>query len=126
MNKLIFFGLFALMFNYINSADVEPIDFTTDSDYLCVDPAELQDQFGEELDEDICYLLETSGDKAHCCYISDGNSSGHCIAITDDEFENIVRFKKYIRDRNVDEDFEIDCSSKFVTMSLFALLALLF
>ena len=53
-----------------------------------------------------------------------GNKVG-CRGVTDDEYENIGRFKKYLEDRD-DTDYDIDCSSKFVTFSLFALLALLF
>ena len=43
----------------------------------------------------------------------------------DDEYENIVRFKKYLRDGLDVIDIDIKYSSKFVSFSLLAALALL-
>ena len=115
MNKFILVGLLALSccFN-INSTD-----------YQCQTSEIKKLQVAhEELDEEVCILLGTSGDKTHCCYL-EGNSYGQCIAINDDEYENIVRFKKYLRDGLGDDDINIKCSSKFVSFSLLAALALL-
>ena len=115
MNKFILVGLLALSccFN-INSTD-----------YQC-QTSEIKKltTAHEELDEEVCILLGTSGDKTHCCYL-EGNSYGQCIAINDDEYQNIVRFKKYLRDGLGDDDIDIKCSSKFVSFSLLAALALL-
>ena len=114
MNKFILVGLLALSccFN-INSTD-----------YQCQTSEIIKLQVAhEELDEEVCILLGTSGDKTHCCYL-EGNSYGQCIAINDDEYENIVRFKKYLRDGLGDDDINIKCSSKFVSFSLLAALAL--
>ena len=76
------------------------------------------------MDEDVCSLLGTSGDKIHWYYIEGENIESKCITINDDEFENIVRFKKYLRD-GLDDDIDIKFSSKFVSFSLLAALALL-
>ena len=46
------------------------------------------------------------------------------IKLNNDEYENIVRFKKYLRDGLGDDDIDIKCSSKFVSFSLLAALAL--
>ena len=46
----------------------------------------------------------------------------HC---NHDEYENIVRFKKYLRDGLDDDNIDIKFSSKFVSFSLLAALALL-
>ena len=115
MNKFILVGLLALSccFN-INSTD-----------YQCQTSEIKKLQAAhEDFDEEVCILLGTSGDKTHCCYL-EGNSYGQCIAINDDEYENIVRFKKYLRDGLGDDDIDIKCSSKFVSFSLLAALALL-
>ena len=115
MNKFILVGLLALSCCFdLNSAD-----------YQC-QTSEMNELIAanEDLDEDVCILLGTSGDKTHCCYI-EGEFISQCIAINDDEYENIVRFKKYLRDGLEDDDIDIKCSSKFVSFSLLAALALL-
>ena len=115
MNKFILVGLLALSCCInLNSTDYQCV--TSDINKLTT--------ANEGLDEDVCSLLGTSGDKTHCCYL-EGNSYGQCIAINDDEYENIVRFKKYLRDGLGDDDINIKCSSKFVSFSLLAALALL-
>ena len=114
MNKFILVGLLALSCCFdLNSTDYK----CQTSEYGILLLAH------EDLDEDVCILLGTSGDKTHCCYL-EGNSYGQCIAINDDEYENIVRFKKYLRDGLGDDDIDIKCSSKFVSFSLLAALAL--
>ena len=79
----------------------------------------------EELEEDYCSSLKTNGDYTHCCLFEFSNGQG-CYQITDDQYENIGRFKKYIRDQSGDDDIGIECSSRFVSFSLLAVLALLF
>ena len=76
--------------------------------------------------EDYCSSLKTSGEFTHCCYFESKNGINGCYQITDDEYENIVRFKKYLRDQIADDKLGIHCSSKFISLSLFAVLALLF
>ena len=122
MNKLIVLGLLALIINTINT-----YDFTT-----CVEfdenKSDLQSVAGDDF-EDVCPIFKTTGDFTHCCYVKESTNSSivaNCVQITDDQYENIKNFKKYIKDENGDDDFEIDCSSRFVAISLFALLAFLF
>ena len=115
MNKFILVGLLALSCCFdLNSTD-----------YEC-QTSEIGELFlaHEDFDEDVCILLGTSGDKTHCCYIEGETFLPDCIAINDDEYENIVRFKKYLRDGLGDNDIDIKCSSKFVSFSLLAALAL--
>ena len=116
MNKFILVGLLALSCCFdLNSTDYK----CQTSEYGILLLAH------EDLDEDVCILLGTSGDKTHCCYIEGDTVFPRCIAINDDEYENIVRFKKYLRDGLDDDDIDIKFSSKFVSFSLLAALALL-
>ena len=122
MNRLILLALLSLCINFINGKVSIPAQFNIDCQnttmkYL----AEVMD----EVDEDLCILLGTSEDRTHCCYYTDASES-KCIQITDDQYENIVRFKKFIRDESGDSDININCSSKFLSFSLFVVFALLF
>ena len=78
-----------------------------------------------ELEGEYCSAMKTSGDYTHCCMI-EGSNGADCYGITDDEFENVVRFKKYLRDQVGDDSIRVDCSSRFISISLLAVLALLF
>ena len=123
MNRLILLALLSLCINLINGISI-PDQFNID----CQDSTlkNLMDA-AEELDEDVCILLGTSEDRTHCCYYTDSSSEiGKCIQITDDQYENIVRFKKFLRDESGDDEIDIDCSSKFLSFSLFVVFALLF
>ena len=118
MNKLILFGLLVLLFNSI------------DGQGTC----ENWSTYGiprEDLDEDFCLLLTpTSEGATHCCYM-ELNDNPSCVELTDDQYENIVRYIKYEEDRREangegDVDIDIDCSSRFLSLSLFVVFALLF
>ena len=124
MNRLILLALLSLCINFINGKVSIPDQFNIG----CQDST-LKNlmEAAEELDEDVCILLETSEDRTHCCYYTDSSSdSGKCIQITDDQYENIVNFKKFLRDESGDSDININCSSKFLSFSLFVVFALLF
>ena len=124
MNRLILLALLSLCINFINGKVSIPDQFNID----CQDTTlkNLMEAM-EELDEDVCILLGTSEDRTHCCYYTDSSSdSGKCIQITDDQYENIVNFKKFLRDESGDSDININCSSKFLSFSLFVVFALLF
>ena len=124
MNKLIVLGFLALIINTV---------YATYSFDLCVKFKEAETELkgladSEDFDE-ICPLFRTTGDFTHCCFIKETKNDtilSRCVQITDDQYENIKNFKKYIIDENGDEDFEIDCSSRFLVISLFAVLAFLF
>ena len=122
MNRLILLALLSLCINLINGKFSIPDQFNIDcQDSTFKNLAEAM----EEVDEDLCILLGTSEDRTHCCYYTDASES-KCIQITDDQYENIVRFKKFLRDESGDSDINIDCSSKFLSFSLFVVFALLF
>ena len=123
MNRLILLALLSLCINFINGFSL-PDQFNIN----CQDSTlEELEKAAEELDEDVCILLGTSEDRTHCCYYTDSSSdSGKCIEITDDQYENIVRFKKFLRDESQDDEIDIDCSSEFLSFSLFVVFALLF
>ena len=121
MNRLILLALLSLCINFINGISL-PAKFNIN----CQDSSlEQLVVAAEELDEDVCILLGTSEDRTHCCYYTDSSES-KCIQITDDQYENIVNFKKFLRDESGDSDININCSSKFLSFSLFVVFALLF
>ena len=125
MNKLILFGLLALIINSIYAKYY----FKFCSDYDPDEADELRKMAEDDFDGDMSSIFKTDEDYTHCCYVKDSTNStinSHCVQIKDDHYENIKNFKKYIRDENDDGDFGIDCSSKFVALSLFILLSLLF
>ena len=124
MNRLILLALLSLCINFINGKVSIPNQFNIDCQNSTL--KNLMEAM-EELDEDVCILLGTSEDRTHCCYYTDSSSDyGKCIQITDDQYENIVNFKKFLRDESGDDKIDIDCSSKFLSFSLFVVFALLF
>ena len=124
MNRLILLALLSLCINFINGKVSIPDQFNIDCQETTLKNLM---EAAEEFDEDVCILLETSEDRTHCCYYTDSSSdSGKCIQITDDQYENIVNFKKFLRDESGDSDININCSSKFLSFSLFVVFALLF
>ena len=123
MNRLILLALLSLCINLINGISI-PDQFNIGCQDSTLEQLVIA---AEELDEDVCILLGTSEDRTHCCYYTDSSSDvGKCIQITDDQYENIVRFKKFLRDESGDDEIDIDCSSKFLSFSLFVVFALLF
>ena len=76
-------------------------------------------------DEDYCRMFPTPVNYTHCCYFKSDTLEG-CQPITDDQYENIKRFKKYMKQYPDYANLKIKCSGEFLTYSLFALLALLF
>ena len=76
-------------------------------------------------DDDQCRIYPTHMNYSHCCYVNiDGDE--RCMQITDDQYENIKRFKSYYKQKYSISSFKIKCSGEFLTYSLFALLAFLF
>ena len=123
MNRLILLALLSLCINFINGISL-PAKFNINCQDSSLEQLVIA---ADELDEDVCILLGTSEDRTHCCYYTDSSSdSGKCIQITDDQYENIVNFKKFLRDESGDSDININCSSKFLSFSLFVVFALLF
>ena len=80
-----------------------------------------------DLDEDVCSMLVPTGTcNTHCCYVEINDNPSMCDELSDDEYENIGRYIKYLEGISPNEDLEIDCSSKFLSLSLIAVAALLF
>ncbi len=80
-----------------------------------------------DLDEDVCSMLVPTGTcNTHCCYVEINDNPSMCDELSDDEYENIGRYIKYLEGMSPNENFEIDCSSKFLSLSLIAVAALLF
>ena len=109
MNKLILFGLLAVLINSVFSLACGSWDKLNVS--------------LDDLDEDHCAMLSPESG-THCC-LFEVNDAVRCDEITDDEYENIGRYIDYWEDIN-GTDIDVDCSSKFISLSLFAILALLF
>ena len=112
MNKLTLILLFVLSLNFIKGLEYGNCNDTT---------------YDEAPDEDYCAMLKVDNEYPHCCHVSsDDDEAGYCMKLTDDQYENIVRFKKYYRDNQGDDTISIDCSSRFVSYSLLAVLAFFF
>ena len=111
MNKLILFGLLAVLINSAFSLSCGSYKSLNVSD--------------DDLDEDHCAMLTPGDGYTHCC-LFEINDAVNCSEITDDQYENIGRYIDYLEDHVGYEDVDIDCSSKFISLSLFAILALLF
>ena len=115
MNKTILLLLFAFSIVGINS-EFELCN-TVSSSYL--EGLKDDDDRGE-----YCRIHSTQKDFTHCCYLEADNLESRCIEINDDAYENIKRFKNFLK--NTYSGVKIKCSSEFLTYSLFALLALFF
>ena len=115
MNKLILFGLLALLFN------------STSGEITCIGWDDYFTTENIEDEEDICSsLTPTTTGYTHCCYYDDGTNK-RCVELKDDEYENIGRFIKHLEDiSGTDPDIDINCSSQFLFLSLFVVAALLF
>ena len=110
MNKLILFGLLAVLINFAFSLSCGNWDKLNVS--------------RDDLDEDHCAMLSPESG-THCC-LWEINDAVSCGEITDDQYENIGRYIDDLEDRLGYGDVDIDCSSKFISLFLFAILALLF
>ena len=76
--------------------------------------------------EDSCMVLSTSEDNTHCCYVIYDTDS-ECWELSDDEYENIKRFKEVASNRpewtdNIAQKVKIKCSSNFIANSLLLIL----
>ena len=125
MSKLTLFLFFALTTYVLNQNNKKITDFLENCVDLTIGTTNMKN-FVEDYEEDYCSVLKTTDDKTHCCYFESKNGINGCYQITDDQYENIVRFKKYLRDQIGDDDIGIQCSSRFISFSLLAVLALLF
>ena len=85
MKKAFLIILVALTFIAVNS------EFHLCSDYSF---SNLGDD--TDLKEDYCRVLSTSTDKTHCCYLRIDNAES-CKEISDDAYENIKRYKKFLK-----------------------------
>ena len=73
--------------------------------------------------EDYCRILPTYMDYTHCCYV-EADSTNQCRQLTDDQYENIKRYKDTLK--RTYSSVKIECSGESLTYSLFVTLALLF
>ena len=116
MNKLILLGLLAFFLNAING------EFYCDDWKTPYHDVPLEDLEGED-----CAMLTPTGQgMTHCCLFEIGEGNITCREISDDMYENIGRYVKWVEDQHDTTDVEIDCSSKFLSLSLFVIFALLF
>ena len=118
MKKLALLSLLALIINIVNAQN------------LCSDYESARQHTDIEFDEDFCSMLvPTDTGATHCCYEEYDGAAVGCVQITDDQYENIGRYIKFLEDANENDpdiDIDIDCSSKFLTIPLFVVFALLF
>ena len=123
MSRLTLFLFLALTTYVLNASNIT--HFVTECQHLKIGGLNFGDLL-DQYEEDYCSSLKTSGEFTHSCYFESKNGIHGCYQITDDAYENVVRYKKYLRDQIADDDLGIHCSSKFISLSLFAVLALLF
>ena len=71
-----------------------------------------------------CRILTTGMNRTHCCLFKKDDEA-YCSEISDDAYENIKRYKKYLRNYDTYSGIEIKCSSDYFAYSLFILFALL-
>ena len=104
MNKLVIFLLFSFVIIGINS------DCETD---------------GAVSGPEECWLRRLSGDQTHCCYVEE-DADTPCWSLSDDEYENIKKYKDYAENL-YEMEITIDCSAKILTyaFSILAIFALL-
>ena len=113
MDKTFFVVLLAIIFISIKS------EFD-----LCSGVTSFPDGVNSEGDkEDYCLIFSTEGDNTHYGYFIT-ELGERCKEITDDAYENIKRYKDYLK--NTYTKVKIKCASGYLTFSVFALLALLF
>ena len=123
MSRLTLFLFLALTTYVLNASNIT--NYLAECEHLVIGGLNFATLL-ESYEEDYCSSLKTTGECTHCCYFESKNGINGCYQITDDQYENIVRFKKYLRDQIGDDNLGIHCSSKFISLSLFAVLALLF
>ena len=75
--------------------------------------------------EDDCRFRVTNVDTTHCCYVPEDDEVT-CWELTDDEYENIKRFKHFSKQLYDYSDLTIKCSNQALTISLLCLISLLF
>ena len=123
MSRLTLFLFLALITYVLNASNIT--SYVTQCRHLKIGDLDFSTLL-ESYEEDYCSSLQTDPGFTHCCYFESKNGINGCYQITDDQYENVVRYKKYLRDQIADDDLGIHCSSKFISLSLFAVLALLF
>ena len=114
MDKLISLVLIALIANIVNG------------EMLCSDYQIASKYPDLEFDEDFCSILVPTDGYTHCCYVEINDSPSGCLQLKDDQYENIKRYIDQLEAIDSSADIKIDCSSKYLTISLFAVFALLF
>ena len=114
MDKLISLVLITLIANIVNG------------EMLCSDYQFASQYTDLEFDEDFCSILVPTDGHTHCCYVEINDSPYGCAQLKDDQYENIKRYIELLEEADTSADIEIDCSSKYLTISLFAIFALLF
>ena len=73
------------------------------------------------VDSDYCRILSTGQNHTHCCYMESTRYTG-CKQLTDDEYENIKRYVKFLK--NTNDKVKIKCSGEFKSLTLFSLVSL--
>ena len=62
---------------------------------------------------------ETMGWSYCCLFITDSRS--FCHGVTDDQYRNMKKFKKYVKEFNYSDIDEIKCGSSYLSYSLFVI-----
>ena len=73
--------------------------------------------------EEDCMYRSTNTDATHCCYVPDDDEVT-CWELTDDEYDNIKRFKDFSKQLYSMDSLSIKCSNQALTFSLLCLISL--
>ena len=73
-------------------------------------------------DEDDCRVRPTEMDFTHCCYVPEDDEVT-CWQLSDDEYENIKKFKSAAKQNYSMTELTIKCSNQALTISLLCLIS---
>ena len=83
------------------------------------------EQVTQASEDDDCRIHPTQQNSTHCCYVPD-DAETPCWELTDDEYENIKKFKSFAKQYYGDmPDLSIKCSNQALTISLLSLILLI-
>ena len=71
--------------------------------------------------EDDCRFYPTNMNYTHCCYVPEDDETP-CWELSDDEYENIKRFKSFSKQYYEMDKLSIKCSNQTLTISLLCLI----
>ena len=114
MKGIVFCALIALLIHFsLQNCDNETVD-EGDKVFACSIGAADKKSHGVSEEE-----RKNMGWSYCCLFITD--SRKFCHGVTDDQFQNMKKFKKYVKEFNYSDIDEIKCGSSYLSYSLFVI-----